>query len=58
LRLSDARPVVAAMVQASVWIAEAQLQRARIPWMPTFHIGFDDIRHGGGGPDLHHGGRL
>ncbi len=55
LRLSDARPIVVAMAQASVWVAEAQLQRARVLWIPTLNIGFDYIRHDGGGPDFNKG---
>jgi outer membrane protein TolC len=55
LRLSDARPIVVAMAQASVWVAEAQLTRARVLWIPTLNIGFDYIRHDGGGPDFNKG---
>jgi outer membrane protein TolC len=55
LRLSDARPIIVAMAQAGVWVAEAQLQRARVLWIPTLNIGFDYIRHDGGGPDFNKG---
>jgi outer membrane protein TolC len=55
LRLADARPIVVAAAQASVWVAEAQLQRARVLWIPTLNIGFDYIRHDGGGPDFNKG---
>ena len=55
LRLSDARPLVVAMAQAEVWVAEAELTRAKVLWIPTLNIGFDYIRHDGGGPDINKG---
>ena len=55
LRLAEARPLVVAAAQASVWVAEAQLTRARLLWVPTLNIGFDYIRHDGGGPDFNKG---
>jgi outer membrane protein TolC len=55
LRLSDARPLVVAAAQASVWVAEADLTRAKVLWVPTLNIGFDYIRHDGGGPDFNKG---
>ena len=55
LRLSDARPLIVAAAQASVWVAEAQLTRAKVLWVPTLNIGFDYIRHDGGGPDFNKG---
>ncbi len=55
LRLSDARPLIVAAAQASVWVAEADLQRAKVLWVPTLNIGFDYIRHDGGGPDFNKG---
>jgi len=55
LRLSDARPLVVAAAQASVWVAEAELTRAKVLWIPTLNIGFDYIRHDGGGPDFNKG---
>src|SRR5262245_42293287 len=55
LRLSDARPLVVASAQASVWVAEAQLTRAKVLWIPTLMFGFDYIRHDGGGPDFNKG---
>jgi outer membrane protein TolC len=55
LRLSDARPLIVAAAQASVWEAEADLQRARVLWLPALNIGFDYIRHDGGGPDFNKG---
>src|SRR5262249_33076708 len=51
LRLADARPLIVAAAQASVWVAEARLQRARVLWVPSIMTGFDYIRHDGGGPD-------
>ncbi len=55
LRLSDARPLVVAAAQASAWVAEAQLTRAKVIWIPTLNIGFDYTRHDGGGPDFNKG---
>ncbi|WP_435016282.1 hypothetical protein TA3x_003846 [Tundrisphaera sp. TA3] len=55
LRLSDARPLMVAAAEASVWVAEAQLKRARVLWVPRLNIGADYIRHDGGGPDFNKG---
>ena len=55
LRLSDARPLIVAAAQASVWVAEAELTRAKVLWVPTLNIGVDYIRHDGGGPDFNKG---
>ena len=55
LRLADARPLVVAAAQASVWVAEAQLTRAKVLWVPSLMFGFDYIRHDGGGPDFNKG---
>ena len=55
LRLSDARPLIVAAAQASTWVAEARLQRAKVLWIPGFVFGFDYIRHDGGGPDFNKG---
>ena len=55
LRLSDARPLIVAAAQASVWIAEAQLTRAKVLWVPQLNLGADYIRHDGGGPDFNKG---
>jgi outer membrane protein TolC len=55
LRLADARPLVVSAAQASVWVAEAQLTRAKVIWIPTFNLGADYIRHDGGGPDFNKG---
>ncbi len=55
LRLSDARPLMVAAAQASVWVAEAQLTRAKVLWVPRLNIGADYIRHDGGGPDFNKG---
>jgi outer membrane protein TolC len=51
LRLADGRPLIVAAAQASAWVAEAQLQRAKVLWLPDFNLGFDYIRHDGFGPD-------
>jgi outer membrane protein TolC len=55
LRLSAARPLIVAAAQASVWVAEAQLTRARVLAVPSFMLGADFIRHDGGGPDINKG---
>ncbi len=55
LRLSDARPLIVAAAQAGVWVAEAQLTRAKILWVPTFMAGAEYTRHDGGGPDFNKG---
>lgn len=55
LRLSDARPLIVASAQASVWVAEARLTRAKLLWVPMLTLGFDYIRHDGGGPDFNRG---
>ncbi len=55
LRLSDARPLIVAAAQASVWVAEADLTQAKVLWLPTLNLGFDYIRHDGGGPDFNKG---
>ena len=55
LRLSDARPLIVAMAQASTWVAEADLTRAKLLWIPTLNLGFDYLRHDGGGPDFNKG---
>jgi outer membrane protein TolC len=55
LQLSDARPLIVAAAQASVWVAEAQLARAKVLWVPTIMVGADYIRHDGGGPDFNKG---
>jgi outer membrane protein TolC len=55
LRLSDARPLVVAAAQASVWVAEADLTRAKVLWLPTLNFAVDYIRHDGGGPDINKG---
>src|SRR5271157_446174 len=55
LRLSDARPLIVAAAQASVWVAEAQLTRAKVLWVPQLNLGFDYIRHDGGGQEFNKG---
>jgi outer membrane protein TolC len=55
LRLSDARPLVVSMAQAQIWVAEAELTRAKALWLPDFNFGGDYIRHDGGGPDFNKG---
>ena len=36
LRLADARPLIVAAAQASAWIAESKLQKAKVLWVPAF----------------------
>jgi len=55
LRLSDARPLIVAAAQAGVWVAEAELTRAKLLWVPLLNVGFDYTRHDGGGPDFNKG---
>jgi outer membrane protein TolC len=55
LRLADARPLIVSAAQASAWVGEAQLQRAKVLWLPTFNLGGDYIRHDGYGPDFNLG---
>ena len=44
-----------AAAQAGVWVAEAELTRAKVLWVPTVTFGADYIRHDGGGPDFNKG---
>ncbi|MGC8643035.1 MAG: TolC family protein, partial [Isosphaeraceae bacterium] len=55
LRLADARPLIVAAAQARAWIAEAELARAKVLWIPDLNIAADYIRHDGGGPDFNKG---
>jgi outer membrane protein TolC len=55
LRLADARPLIVAAAQAGVWVAEAELTRAKVLWVPSILLGVDYIRHDGGGPDFNKG---
>jgi outer membrane protein TolC len=55
LRLADARPLIVAAAQAGVWVAEADLTRAKLLFIPTLNLGFDYVRHDGGGPDFNKG---
>ncbi len=55
LGLSDARSLIVAAAQAGVWVAEAELQRSKVLWVPMLNIGFDYTRHDGGGPDFNKG---
>jgi outer membrane protein TolC len=47
LRLSGGRPVIIAAAQASVEVAAANLQRARVLWLPSFDVGTGYYRHDG-----------
>jgi outer membrane protein TolC len=55
LELADARPLVVAAAQARVWVAEAELTRAKVLWVPMAIFGVDFLRHDGGGPDFNKG---
>jgi outer membrane protein TolC len=47
LRLAGARPIIIEAAQASVQTAIAELQRARVLWLPSFNIGAGYYRHDG-----------
>lgn len=55
LKLADARPVIVAAAQARAWVAEAELQKAKVLWVPTLNWGAAYVRHDGFGPDLNNG---
>ena len=55
LRLADARPLIVASAQASAWVAEAQLQKAKVLWLPAFMMNAAYFRHDGYGPDFNGG---
>jgi outer membrane protein TolC len=55
LQLADARPTVVTMAQATAWVAEAQLQRAKILWVPELDFTCTYFRHDGIGPDFNRG---
>lgn len=55
MRLADARPLIVAAAQAGAWVAEAQLQRAQLLWVPHFNFGALYYRHDGYGPDFNYG---
>lgn len=55
LRLADARPIIVSTAGATVWTAEADLQKAKVLWVPTINLGADYTRHDGYGPDLNRG---
>lgn len=48
LRLSADRPLVVAAAQASALVAQAELERANVLWVPTLNTGFNYYRHDGG----------
>jgi hypothetical protein len=58
LRLADARPLVVASAQASAWVAEAMLQKAKVLWLPAFMMNVDYSRHDGFGPDFNGGANV
>ena len=47
LRLADARPLIVAAAQAGAWSAEAQLQKAKVLWVPSFMVAASYARHDG-----------
>ncbi len=48
LRLADARPIVIAAAEASLKVALAQLDQARVLWLPDVFLGGNYYRHDGG----------
>ena len=48
LRLSGARPILISAAQASEQVAAAQLERARVLWLPNLNVGASYYRHDGG----------
>src|SRR5262245_32583893 len=49
LRLADARPILIAAAAASVQQAAAQLDQAKVLWLPNLYLGASFYRHDGGG---------
>src|SRR5690349_15647507 len=47
LRLAGARPVVIAAAQAGVQVAAAELERARVAWLPNLNLGAGYYHHDG-----------
>jgi outer membrane protein TolC len=47
LRLAGARPIVIAAAEASVEVADAELARARVLWLPSVHGGLGYYHHDG-----------
>ncbi len=47
LRLAGARPVIIAAAEASVQLAEAELAKANVLWLPSFNVGLGYYRHDG-----------
>jgi outer membrane protein TolC len=48
LRLADARPLLIAAAQASLQLAVAQWQHARVMWLPNLNLGGSYLGHVGG----------
>jgi outer membrane protein TolC len=47
LQLANARPIDIALASERVQAAAAELQRARVLWLPTLYLGADYFRHDG-----------
>src|SRR5439155_3039852 len=47
LQLAGVRPLDIALAGQRVQVAAAQLQRARVLWLPTVYLGIDYFRHDG-----------
>src|SRR5438067_611029 len=45
LQLANARPIDIALASERVQAAAAELQRARVLWLPTIYLGADYFRH-------------
>ncbi len=48
LRLADARPLVIAAAQASLQVSAAQLDQAKVLWLPNVYVGASYYNHDGG----------
>ena len=47
LSLAGARPLDVSLASERIRVASAQLQRARVTWLPTLYLGADYFRHDG-----------
>jgi outer membrane protein TolC len=47
LRLADSRPVDVAVASERIRVAAAELERAKVLWLPTIQFGVDYFRHDG-----------
>src|SRR5437763_8877057 len=47
LRLANVRPIDVAVAAQQIRLAAAQLEQARVSWLPTIYLGTDYFRHEG-----------